>query len=88
MCSMPEFNAEKCRVWKALGYCSFQYMSNMIPIPIQCPSTCNMCSNYMNTASNGCADLEPNCPTWSSLGLCNSIKQKDERLCRKSCKMC
>ena len=79
-CSAGDQNSANCASWATLGFCSFTYTYNSVPVPIYCPRSCGLC-----TTISGCYDTQTSCSTWASSGYCSSI---DANLCKKSCSLC
>jgi hypothetical protein len=82
-CSSPDMNTTSCQNWKALGFCSFSYTFNLIPVPIYCPQSCSLC-----TSISTCTDSQTNCALWASLNLCSKVNSLNPNLCVKSCGTC
>ena len=83
LCYASDTNTDYCRTWSTLGFCSFTYTYEMVPVPVYCPSSCGLC-----TAVQACSDTQTNCPIWYELGMCENISSIDANLCRRSCKLC
>lgn len=83
ICNSADQNVTACSLWKSLGYCSFTYSFNLIPVPIYCPQSCSLCSSLST-----CVDSQDNCQLWASLNLCNTVNNVDPNLCKKSCGGC
>ena len=79
-CLTGDQNSNSCKSWANLGFCSFAYIYNSVPVPIYCPMSCGLC-----TTISGCFDTQERCSTWAQSGYCNSI---DANLCNKSCNLC
>jgi hypothetical protein len=82
-CNADDTNKASCEVWNSMGYCSFVYSYNSIPLPIYCPKSCSLCKNV-----GTCTDSQTSCSVWAGLGLCDLVNQKDQNLCKKSCGLC
>ena len=83
LCSSGDSNPQFCLTWSNLGFCSFKYTYELIPVPVYCPSSCGLC-----TAVPACADTQTNCALWYTLDLCSKINSLDPNLCRRSCGLC
>ena len=83
LCYSADTNLQYCTTWSNLGFCSFTYSYEMVPVPVYCPSSCGLCTNVQ-----ACADTQTNCPIWAKLGLCPRVNSIDPNLCRRSCDLC
>lgn len=83
LCSAGDTNPSFCPVWKTFGFCSYTYTFNSVPVPIYCPTSCNLCRTV-----SSCTDSQANCAVWSNLGLCNTVSSIDPNLCKRSCGLC
>lgn len=83
LCYSGDTNQDYCYTWSSLGFCSFTYTYELIPVPVYCPTSCGLC-----TTVQACSDTQTNCPIWSNLGLCPRISSIDANLCRRSCNLC
>ncbi len=51
-CNGNDKNETNCLIWSKLGYCSYTYSYNSIPIPFYCPNSCGLCKNITKSSSN------------------------------------
>ena len=82
-CFAPDTNGLLCQYWASLNYCSYQYMFNLIPIPIYCPASCKLCYQLPT-----CVDSQASCSFWAASTLCPMLDNINQNLCRKSCNNC
>ena len=82
-CNSADTSSILCPFWSSLGYCSYQYLYNLIPVPIYCPVSCKLCNNVQN-----CIDTQASCTFWANSGLCSTVNSINPNLCRKSCNNC
>lgn len=83
MCNAGDSNAAFCSVWRTLGFCSFTYSYQQVPVPIYCPTSCGLCRGV-----SSCQDSQANCAIWANFNLCPTINARDPNLCKRSCGLC
>jgi hypothetical protein len=72
-----------CPVWASLNLCNYQYLYNLIPVPVYCPSSCKLCNQV-----NQCLDTQTSCSFWAASNLCSTVNAISPNICRKSCNNC
>ncbi len=83
-CLSADRNAGLCALWKSLGFCSYSYLYQSIPVPVFCPQQCSLCSTV-----SSCQDNDKNCPVWAQRNLCSFLQQLNLiSVCRLSCNAC
>jgi hypothetical protein len=82
-CSASDSNSSLCEFWSSSGLCDSQYLYNLIPVPIYCPVSCQLCNKLQK-----CTDTQLGCIFWAASNLCSLVNSVNKNLCRKSCNTC
>ena len=82
-CTGTDTSPTLCPVWASLNLCNYQYLYNLIPVPVYCPLSCQLCNQVSQ-----CIDTQTSCSFWATSNLCASVNAINPNLCRKSCNNC
>lgn len=52
-CTAGDTNQTTCALLKSNGFCNYNLFYNMVPVPVYCPSSCNVCRASSNSTCSG-----------------------------------